>query len=176
MLILVIFALQQGMIWVALGVGLLMVLVSTSEGSGKAKDTKMFYPSPDQGVIGDTKEQMLKVMYAPGWDGNSWWEEMPDHIGMGLSDKPGDSRYHYCLQSRADDLAALLDHLGLVSEKVPGEWNSVDVVCRGATIQVSINGVFQNRITHCDPREGRVGIQLKGFPFELRNLRLTPID
>jgi len=37
-----------------------------------------------------------------------------DHMGMGLSDKPGDSQYHYCLQSRADDLTALLDHLGLV--------------------------------------------------------------
>jgi haloalkane dehalogenase len=39
---------------------------------------------------------------------------VPDHMGMGLSDKPGDDRYHYCLQSRADDLTALLDHLGLL--------------------------------------------------------------
>ncbi len=39
---------------------------------------------------------------------------VPDHMGMGLSDKPGDGQYRYCLQSRADDLAALLDHLGLV--------------------------------------------------------------
>jgi haloalkane dehalogenase len=39
---------------------------------------------------------------------------VPDHMGMGLSDKPGDGRYRYCLQNRADDLAALLDHLGLV--------------------------------------------------------------
>jgi hypothetical protein len=69
-----------------------------------------------------------------------------------------------------------LEHMGLVSEKALGEWNSVDVVCRGGTIQVSINGVLQNRITHCDPRAGRVGIKLAGFPFELRNLRLTPLD
>ena len=38
---------------------------------------------------------------------------VPDHIGMGLSDKPGDGEYRYCLQSRADDLAALLEHLGV---------------------------------------------------------------
>ena len=37
----------------------------------------------------------------------------PDHLGMGLSDKPGDSSYSYCLQSRVDDLEALLDHLQL---------------------------------------------------------------
>jgi len=36
---------------------------------------------------------------------------VPDHVGMGLSDKPGDDRYRYTLQSRVDDLAALLKHL-----------------------------------------------------------------
>jgi haloalkane dehalogenase len=36
---------------------------------------------------------------------------VPDHIGCGLSDKPGDDRYEYTLQSRVDDLDALLDHL-----------------------------------------------------------------
>ncbi|MGH7895425.1 MAG: alpha/beta fold hydrolase, partial [Candidatus Binatia bacterium] len=37
----------------------------------------------------------------------------PDHIGCGLSDKPGDGRYVYRLASRVDDLGALLDHLGI---------------------------------------------------------------
>lgn len=38
---------------------------------------------------------------------------VPDHIGMGLSDKPGDEGYAYTLQSRVDDLSALLEHLGV---------------------------------------------------------------
>jgi cis-3-alkyl-4-acyloxetan-2-one decarboxylase len=38
---------------------------------------------------------------------------VPDHIGMGLSDKPDDSRYEYTLKSRIDDLDALLEHLGV---------------------------------------------------------------
>ena len=38
---------------------------------------------------------------------------VPDHIGMGLSDKPDDSHYEYTLQSRVDDVTALLDHLGI---------------------------------------------------------------
>jgi len=43
---------------------------------------------------------------------------VPDHIGMGLSDKPDDGahalpRYDYTLQSRIDDVAALLGHLGI---------------------------------------------------------------
>ncbi|MFQ5423778.1 MAG: alpha/beta fold hydrolase [Phycisphaerae bacterium] len=38
---------------------------------------------------------------------------VPDHIGCGLSDKPGDDEYEYVLERRVDDLEALLDHLDL---------------------------------------------------------------
>ena len=36
-----------------------------------------------------------------------------DHIGCGLSDKPGDDTYDYVLERRVTDLEALLDHLQL---------------------------------------------------------------
>lgn len=42
---------------------------------------------------------------------------VPDHIGCGLSDKPGDDAYDYTLARRVADLDALLAHLGL-SERV----------------------------------------------------------
>lgn len=43
---------------------------------------------------------------------------VPDHVGMGLSDKPDDAadarpRYEYTLQSRVDDLQDLLRHAGI---------------------------------------------------------------
>lgn len=43
---------------------------------------------------------------------------VPDHVGMGLSDKPDDGatahpRYDYTLQSRIEDLEALLRHAGV---------------------------------------------------------------
>ena len=38
---------------------------------------------------------------------------VPDHVGMGLSDKPDESRYTYTLQSRVDDVEALLSRLGI---------------------------------------------------------------
>lgn len=37
----------------------------------------------------------------------------PDHIGCGLSDKPGDSKYSYTLDRRVSDLDALLSHLSI---------------------------------------------------------------
>ena len=38
---------------------------------------------------------------------------VPDHIGMGLSDKPTDADYSYTLRSRVQDLDRLLDHAGV---------------------------------------------------------------
>jgi len=42
---------------------------------------------------------------------------VPDHIGCGLSDKPGIDRYDYRLKSRVNDLEALLDDLE-IKEKI----------------------------------------------------------
>ncbi len=36
---------------------------------------------------------------------------VPDHIGMGLSDKPDDARYRYTLDSRVDDFSAFMDKM-----------------------------------------------------------------
>ncbi|HVW21923.1 MAG TPA: DUF1080 domain-containing protein [Opitutaceae bacterium] len=61
------------------------------------------------------------------------------------------------------------------NEKPLGEWNSCDVVCKDGTLEVTVNGVLQNKVSGCKPGSGRVGIQLEGFPYELRNLRLEPL-
>ena len=36
---------------------------------------------------------------------------VPDHIGMGLSDKPDDEHYRFTLDRRVEDLGALIEHL-----------------------------------------------------------------
>jgi cis-3-alkyl-4-acyloxetan-2-one decarboxylase len=41
---------------------------------------------------------------------------VPDHIGCGFSDKPGDDRYDYTLSRRVDDLERLIDHLQLTGK------------------------------------------------------------
>jgi haloalkane dehalogenase len=38
---------------------------------------------------------------------------VPDHIGCGLSDKPGDDKYDYRLDSRIEDVDSLIKHLDL---------------------------------------------------------------
>jgi hypothetical protein len=62
------------------------------------------------------------------------------------------------------------------SELPAGSWNAMDVTCRDGAIEVAINGVPQNRVTAAVPRAGRIGFQLEGTPYELRNLRLVPLE
>ncbi|MBT8046930.1 MAG: alpha/beta fold hydrolase [Xanthomonadales bacterium] len=38
---------------------------------------------------------------------------VPDHLGCGLSDKPGDEHYDYRLKSRTEDIDSLIKHLDL---------------------------------------------------------------
>ncbi|GGL13853.1 haloalkane dehalogenase [Sphaerisporangium melleum] len=49
----------------------------------------------------------------------------PDHIGMGLSDKPGADRYEHTLASRVDDLDALIGHLIEVRGAPRSGWTLV---------------------------------------------------
>jgi len=68
-------------------------------------------------------EPVLMIHGNPSW--SYYWRHLvtglqdryrcivPDHVGMGLSDKPADTEYAYTLQSRVDDLGKLIDSLDL---------------------------------------------------------------
>ena len=62
------------------------------------------------------------------------------------------------------------------SENSKGKWNTVDILCSHKTIECRINGIIQNRVTNCEPCAGKIGFQLEGFPFELRNIWLMNIE
>jgi hypothetical protein len=66
-------------------------------------------------------------------------------------------------------------HTAADSERPAGAWNSMDVVCRDGTIDVSINGVAQNRVTGANPASGRIGFQLEGAQYELRNVTVVTL-
>jgi hypothetical protein len=61
------------------------------------------------------------------------------------------------------------------NEVALGEWNTADITMRGGSIEVKVNGVVQNRASGCTPSSGRIGFQLEGYPFELRNVRIDKL-
>jgi cis-3-alkyl-4-acyloxetan-2-one decarboxylase len=73
---------------------------------------------------GDPADDVVVMLHGnPSW--SYYWRHLvlglrdgyrcivPDHIGMGLSDKPADADYGYTLRNRVQDLDRLLDSLGL---------------------------------------------------------------
>jgi hypothetical protein len=58
------------------------------------------------------------------------------------------------------------------NEKPECEWNSCDIVCSGDSILVYVNGLYQNKGTHCNSKNGTIGFQLEGKPVEFRNIFL----
>ncbi len=56
---------------------------------------------------------------------------VPDHIGMGLSDKPDDAVYDYTLSRRVADFDAFLDHLALDRPLtlIAHDWGGMIAMC-----------------------------------------------
>jgi hypothetical protein len=71
---------------------------------------------------------------------------------------------------------AIKAHTAPDSEKPAGEWNSMDVTCRDGVVDVVINGVVQNHVSGVKPASGPIGFQNEGVPYELRKLRIQPLD
>ena len=89
----------------------------------------MSYLDEGPGAVDGADPEVVVMLHGnPSW--SFYWRHLvlglrdryrcivPDHVGMGLSDKPDDTsgaspRYDYTLQSRVDDLDALLRHLGI---------------------------------------------------------------
>jgi hypothetical protein len=80
------------------------------------------------------------------------------------------------LTSKPGAYPAIKGHTAPDAERPPGEWNSMDVVSRDGTVEVTINGVPQNRVSGAQPRAGRIGFQFEGAPYELRNVTIVPLD
>lgn len=70
---------------------------------------------------------------------------------------------------------AIKGHTDVDSERPAGEWNSVDILARDGVVEVTVNGVPQNRVSAVNPGAGRIGFQLEGVPYELRNIAITPL-
>ena len=61
------------------------------------------------------------------------------------------------------------------SEKPLGEWNTMEIVCRGGEVIVHVNGDLVNHGSNATVTEGQIAIQAEGAEVEFRKLELTPL-
>jgi hypothetical protein len=78
------------------------------------------------------------------------------------------------------------EHRGRAERRVPkqgpsrenpvGEWNTYEIVCKGDTIRVYVNGLLMNQATECNVTSGHICIQSEGGEFEVRRITLEPVE
>ncbi len=61
------------------------------------------------------------------------------------------------------------------SERPDGEWNSVDIMVKGNTVEVTVNGVLQNKGADAYADAGQICLQSEGGPVEFRAVTLEPL-
>ena len=61
------------------------------------------------------------------------------------------------------------------SEKPLGEWNTMEILCRGGEIIVHVNGDLVNHGSKATVSKGQIAIQAEGAEVEFRKLELTPL-
>jgi hypothetical protein len=57
----------------------------------------------------------------------------------------------------------------------PGEWNTCEVVARGGTLSLWVNGAVTSEIA-VDVARGHFGLEAKGWGIDFRNLKVERRD
>jgi 3-keto-disaccharide hydrolase len=60
-------------------------------------------------------------------------------------------------------------------EKPLGEWNKMEITCRGDEVLVKVNGNLVNHATKMSQSKGAIALQSEGTPIEFRNIKLKTL-
>jgi len=70
-----------------------------------------------------------------------------------------------------------INHTSKVKSRVkpPGEWNTIELICKGREIALWVNGAIVDRIEKCEVLKGYVGLEAEGWRIEFRNVLLKSL-
>jgi hypothetical protein len=80
------------------------------------------------------------------------------------------------MTERTDKTKPFVNKMASSSEKVTGEWNTMEVICNGNTIEVWVNEVRQNKGTNVNLSKGSICLQSEGKDVEFRNVYLEKLN
>lgn len=61
------------------------------------------------------------------------------------------------------------------NEKKAGEWNSLDITCKGNSVEIKVNGLLQSTAEKCSMTKGSIGLQAEGSKIQFRNIWIEEI-
>jgi hypothetical protein len=79
------------------------------------------------------------------------------------------------MDERTDKSKRMVTKLAESSEKPVGQWNTIEIVCKANTIEVTVNGVVQNKGTNVTVTKGSICLQSEGGNVEFRNVFLNKL-
>jgi hypothetical protein len=88
-----------------------------------------------------------------------------DFICMGTAD----------MKERTDKSKRVIAKRNASNEVPVGEWNQLEVLCQGTTIEVFVNGALQNVATNITQSEGWICLQSEGKAIEFRNIFVSKL-
>jgi hypothetical protein len=100
-------------------------------------------------------------------------ENAGDFIVHGVGEK---ATLNDTVYTSSADTKPIIAKLHASNEKPADEWNSYDIICRGNTIELRVNGLLQNVATDCSLSEGSIGLQAEGSRIQFRNLWVEPLE
>lgn len=123
------------------------------------------------------------------------WPEKPGNSGVFLHGSGADKVWPQCYEAqlaagnagelRANGGALFLatstpedksrPKLAASSERANGEWNDYEIVCRGNSVVLTINGVRQNQLDDVTMKSGWIALQSEGGVIEFRAITLEPL-
>ena len=106
--------------------------------------------------------------------------QLPDTIWLKCFEcqlKAGNAGDFVCMngsdmKERTDKTNRVVKKIAASSEKAVGEWNTMEIKCMKNTIEVVVNGVFQNKATETNETGGFICLQSEGKTVEFRNVYL----
>ena len=75
----------------------------------------------------------------------------------------------------SEDVKPLITKMNPTNENPAGEWNTYEIICRGNTIELYVNGLLQNLATNCTFDKGAIGLQAEGSKIQFRNFYIEPL-
>jgi hypothetical protein len=113
----------------------------------------------EPGVLG-VWPRSLEVQLGSGNAGDFW--VIGTTIDVENVEKRREGRRHFNL---TDD-----------SEKPLGEWNQMEITCRGDEVIVKVNGDLVNHATKVSQTRGAIALQSEGTLIEFRNIELQELE
>lgn len=158
----------------------------------KVKDGAMWCSGEPFGFI-RTKQEFTDFKLTLEWK----WPEEPTNSGVLLRMTDEDKIWPLCMEAQLKYQSAG-DAVGMgcdfnedqseegsffrfarkkheTNETEPGQWNTYEIICKGDTMELTVNGKLQNKSTGICVEKGFIGLQSEGSPIMFRNLKVTPL-